>query len=126
MEADGLDELVEVRRGEVADGLHGEAAVEGGLEGAHNNGGDGVFGLRGEHERDEGVEALDGGGDGDVVEALATHSVDGRGGFVAHLLHESVDALPVLGGSRDRGETGFEGGNVAEAGGGLAFGFDGW
>jgi hypothetical protein len=64
VEADGADERRERlwRSGE--DGGEGQAAGEGALQGVHRGGGDGVAGLRGEHEGEEGLEALVLGGGG--------------------------------------------------------------
>lgn len=59
VETDGPDQLVECFRRYGEDGLEREArGWELGLEAAHGDGGDGVFGLRGEHEGNEGLESL--------------------------------------------------------------------
>lgn len=123
VEADGADERRERlwRSGE--DGGEGEAAGEGALQGVHRGGGDGVAGLRGEHEGEEGLEALvlggggwgvsedgewgwrggEGGGPylrrhGRVGQPLAAHRIDRRAAVLAHLAHRVVDFLPVRGG----------------------------
>lgn len=59
VEADGPDQLVEGVRRHGQDGGEREAGGwEGGLQAAHGGRGDGVFGLGGEHQGDEGLEAL--------------------------------------------------------------------
>lgn len=67
VEADGADERRECGGGRGEDGGEGQAAGEGALQGAHRGGGDGVAGLRGEHEGEEGLEALVLGGRGEGV-----------------------------------------------------------
>ena len=59
VEADGVDERVEGRGVDGADGGEREAGGgEGALQGVDRGGRGGVFGLGGEHQRDEGLEAL--------------------------------------------------------------------
>ena len=58
VEADGVDEVVEACGLDGQDAGKREAARERMLEGVDRGGGGGVFRLRGEHERDEGLEAL--------------------------------------------------------------------
>lgn len=74
VEADEVDQFVEARGVDVEDVLEGEArGREVGLEAAHGDGVGGVFGLRGEHERDEGLEAL-------VLRAFGQRGLDERHG----------------------------------------------
>ena len=59
VEADGVDEVVEGGGGNGDDVFEGETWWwEFGLQAAHGEGGGGVFGLGGEHEGDEGLEAF--------------------------------------------------------------------